>query len=293
MNRSREPALGQRPEAQPARPRVDEVFQPARLERAADEVEVAARLRELGDAGGGGDLEVAEVAGEDQHALAAGVRFAQHILVLDARQPGARRRRQQRKPEELDDQAPDVGIVRLREPHDLVFGHAGAEDPAHVLQHHCAPIWQEAVDQLPGQRDRCAQRERERDGRGAGAVMGQRQRDALQPVAGQRVERSRCALDLRCAVVVAGDRKVGDADRPQRGLAREQLQARLLRSEARGQAGGAAGALAAVLPFPLGEDLEQVFGRGLAQQALDAGDLDRVDAAALRRVRPWPVEGPI
>ena len=164
--------------------------------------------------------------------------------------PARRSGGQQRKPEELDDQAPDVRVVRLREPRDLALRTRCRRRPGA-----CSPAPLRA-DTAGGGRPasrttgpRCAQRQRERDRRGAGAVMGQRQCDALQPVAGQRIERGRCALDLRCAVVVAGDREVGDADGPQRGLAREQLQARFLRSEARGQAGGAARTVAAVLPF--------------------------------------------
>src|SRR4030095_9375826 len=59
--------LGQRPEASLTKATIDKIVHPFGFERPADKVEQPAVLRKLADAGGGGDLPVAEVARQTQH----------------------------------------------------------------------------------------------------------------------------------------------------------------------------------------------------------------------------------
>jgi len=91
------------------------------------------------------------------------------------------------------------------------------------------------------------------------------------------------ANELRRAVIVARNREIGRLDLPQRRLAREQLDARLLGGEARGEAGRPSGALAAVFEFSPGKDPAQILGWRFIQQPLDPGDFYGVDAAAAGR----------
>src|SRR6185312_12118891 len=89
--------------------------------------------------------------------------------------------------------------------------------------------------------------------------------------------------DLGRAECAARHREVGRDDRIERGLAREELEARFLGGEARGEARGAAVALAGVAQLGVGEELREVLARRIAEEPLDARDLDAVDAAAWSR----------
>ena len=113
-----------------------------------------------------------------------------------------------------------------------------------------------------------ARRLSERDRRGARAVVGQRERDRLDAVAGEDVQRGGAAHDARRAVVVARDREIGLAELPERRLARKELEAGFLRGEARGEARRAARPLAGVAQF-LGRE-ELAPDRPLASRAAAA-----------------------
>ena len=122
-------------------------------------------------------------------------------------------------------------------------------------------------------------------------VVRHRQRDGAEVIAAGERFRPRAQHDLRRAEVVADDAEVVRLDLRQRRFAREQLDAGLLGGEARRQARRAARALARVRQFLRREEARQILGRVLGEQPLDAGDLDRIDAAALRG-RGHPTLGP-
>ena len=127
-----------------------------------------------------------------------------------------------------------------------------------------------------------------RHGRSAQAIVRQRHRDRRDAMPRQEFRGARPANEPGRAVVVARDREVGRFDLPQRRLAREQLDARLLGGEARGEARRAARSVAGVVELLRGKELAQILGRRLGEQALDPGDLDGVDAAAAGRRRGRP-----
>src|SRR5215467_7062742 len=105
--------LGQNPESRAAEASRDQRVEPAWLERPPYEVEAAARVREATDPGCGRHLPVAEVAGEHQHAVASTVGGEERLDVLDPHEGLLPRRRDPREPEELDEEAPQMGVVGL------------------------------------------------------------------------------------------------------------------------------------------------------------------------------------
>jgi hypothetical protein len=112
--------------------------------------------------------------------------------------------------------------------------------------------------------------------------MRQGQRDRFDPVLCEH--RSGAGTQDRCGrpVRIARDREICGIDLAQGGFAREQLDAGFLGREARGKAPDAARSFAAVDKLLRGEESAQLGGRCFGEQALDARDLDRVDAAARR-----------
>ena len=79
-------ALADRAEARAAHPPVDERIEPRRLDRAADEVDAVAHFGKLREPRHGAHLEVAEVAGEHEHALARVPRLRELVDAFDAHQ---------------------------------------------------------------------------------------------------------------------------------------------------------------------------------------------------------------
>ena len=139
--------------------------------------------------------------------------------------------------------------MRLRQVDDVVVRQRVAVDAAQVVEHHAPAKRQQPVQEPAGQRHANRRRLRHRHRRRAGAIVRQRQRDGTDAVAAGDQFRARPEDDLRRAVVVARDREVVRLDLRQRRLARKQLDARFLRGEARGEACGAARAVAAVRQF--------------------------------------------
>ncbi len=209
--------------------------------------------------------------------------------VLDPHQRQPARRRQPAEAQELADQPPQVGVVRRREPLDLVRGDRGAEHAAKIRQH-------DLRGAAAG------------SGRGSGrspAPRCARARPAPPPTRWSRscvsdsdtarmrwrpIVASALALrhDLRRAVVVARDREIRGLDLAQRRLAREQLDAGFLGGEARREAGGAARAVAAVGELLRGKEAGEVGRRRLARAAARSARSRpcRCRSGGTRRARP-------
>ncbi len=85
-NRVERAALRQHAEAGLVEAAGDECVEPPGLDRAADEMEAAANFRIVADAGDRRHLPVAEVARQDEHALAHRDRGDEALDVLDAHQ---------------------------------------------------------------------------------------------------------------------------------------------------------------------------------------------------------------
>jgi len=110
----------------------------------------------------------------------------------------------------------------------------------------------------------------------------QGQRDRLDAVLREHRPGSRTQDCTGRTIGIARDRKIRRLDLAQRGFARKKLDAGFLGCEARGKACGTSGAIAAVGKFLRSKVSMQVSGRSFGEQAFDARDLDRVDAAACR-----------
>ena len=135
---SSEPRLPQRRRSPPCRNRrLTSASSQRGLIGAAHEMKAAVHLREWRDAGDGRHLPVAEVAGQHQHALAALERADERLDVLDAHQRGFCAADSQRNSEELDAEAPQVRVVRLRERgRSRLRATVGAEYAAQVVEDH-------------------------------------------------------------------------------------------------------------------------------------------------------------
>ena len=114
-------ALADHAEAGLVEPARDERIEPARLERAADEVELAAKRRIFREPGDRRHFPVAEMAGEDQHALALLQGGGEGLVVLDAHQRRLALGRHEAEVEEFAEKLQQVAVVRLRERDDLVL----------------------------------------------------------------------------------------------------------------------------------------------------------------------------
>jgi hypothetical protein len=119
---------------------------------------------------------------------------------------------------------------------------------------------------------------------GVGAVVAERQRDVLDPMAGERVSGGRRAGHARRAVAVRDDFEIARLQLTHRGLARKEFQTRFLGRKARGEPRGLHRAGAAV-QFGRGKYPQQVRARQLVEQAAHAGDRHQVDSAARGRLR--------
>ena len=202
--------------------------------------------------------------------------------------------RQPAKAHELAEQPPQVAVVRGGEARDL--GARSTRSPntrSQVGHHDRAAQRQEARDEAAGARRLHPRRHGQRDGRRARAVVRQRQLDRGDAVQVEHVLRSRrCRRAAARRSRRATTEKSVSVDLAQRRLAREELEAGFLGREARREARRAAGAVAGVGELLRREERRQAVGRRLAQQALDARDLDAVDAAAVGRPGPsvaaWP-----
>jgi len=155
-----------------------------------------------------------------------------------------------------------------------------AEDAAQVVEDHATPYRQEPVEEpaRPWHGDVVVQGHRH--GGRARAVVRERDLDVPYPIQSEQRLGGRAADQRRRAVVVARNRKIGGLDLSQRGFARKELEARLLGGEARREARRTSRTLAAVGQFLRGKQSGEIIGGRFAQQALDARDLDGVDAAA-------------
>src|SRR4029078_8525758 len=105
----------------------DQSIEPVGLEGPAHQEESYAHLRESSDARDGRHFPVAEMAGQEQHALALVIRVDERIEVLDANERELALAREPAKAQELAGEAPQVAVVRLREIDDLVLVERGAE----------------------------------------------------------------------------------------------------------------------------------------------------------------------
>ncbi len=138
-------------------------------------------------------------------------------------------------------------VVRLRQPDDLGFGDRGAEHAAQIVQ-----------DDTRGATAAGGRGAGRPSGASACAGSASATADALvrSCVSDSAIARRRCrpstrsargaADDLRRAVVVARDGKIGGLDLAERQLARKELDAGLLGGKARGEARCAARPVAAV-----------------------------------------------
>ena len=230
-------------------------------------------------------LEVAEVSGQNQDAFASIERACKGLDILQSHRCRTARRRQPAKAQKLPEQAPQVGVVCLRQALDLGRRRRGAEYPAQIVEDHRLAQGQEVIQHLPRERHFGVRRNRQHDRRRAAAVVGQRYDNGANAMPVEQRLRSRSAYDLRSAIGIARHGEIRRLDLPQRKLAWKELDASFLRRKPRGKARGAPGAFAAVDELLRGKNLAQRFGRRLDKQPLDARDLDAVDAASVGCLR--------
>ena len=99
----------------------DERVEPARLEGAPDEVEPPAKRRIFGEPGDRRDFPVAEMPGEDEHALALLQGGDEGLVVVDAHQRRLALCRHEAVVDEFAEELQQMAVVRLREPLDLLL----------------------------------------------------------------------------------------------------------------------------------------------------------------------------
>ena len=228
------------------------------------------------------DLPVAEVAGEDQDALALRVRRDEGLDVLDAHQRQLARRRQPAEAEELAGEPPQVGVVRLREPLDLRF-------------------------RRPCRRTRAGGSPARRRGAAAGSDRGTGPPAEPRSAPARRAPRPRRSRGRGSATArstgCGGGRARPARSRSARPAARRSCRARPRNRRARSAPSAAsrgnsftqasfaakraarlaraAGAVAAVGELLRGKERARDRRRASREQPLDARDLDGVDAAAI------------
>ena len=201
-----------------------------------------AKRRILGEPGDRRDFPVAEMAGEDEHALALLQGGDEGFVVLDPHQRRLALGRHEAVVDEFAEELQQMAVVRLREPLDLLLRDGVAIHAAQILQHDRAAERQESVEESSVERHLDGGPLGLRHRRRAAAIVRHRHGDRRDAMAAEHRLGPRPANDARRAVVVARDREVGGHDRAERRLAREELDARFLRGEAGGEARGAPGA---------------------------------------------------
>ena len=138
------------------------------------------------------------------------------------------------------------------------------------------------IQHFPRQRHFGVRRNRQHDRRCAAAVVGQGYGDGANAMAVEQGLRFRPAYNLRGAIGIACHGKFRRIYLPQCELAWKKLDASFLgrkpRRETRCATG--TGTRTTVGELLRGEDLAQRFGRRFPEQALDARNLDAIDAAA-------------
>ena len=100
--------------------------------------------------------------GEHEDALAALERTREHGDVVDLDPRGLLSFAHRAKAQEFGEQAPQMGVMRLREPLDLRVRYAGTEHAAKVVEDDAAAKRKQAKDEPP--RQRCLRRLHERQG---------------------------------------------------------------------------------------------------------------------------------
>src|SRR5439155_18332628 len=150
------------------------------------------------------------------------------------------------KTQELTEESPQMCVMRLRQALDLALRHTRTEHPAKVLENDRPAHRQRVIQNPAGDWSSRAGRQRQRHGRGADAIVGERDDNGANALLIDERLRPGTAYDLRRAVAIARHREVDGLDQTQRELARKELGTRLLGGEARRQARCPARPLAAV-----------------------------------------------